>query len=185
MAPYHPRYLQAAAFAALLVAVGCRDDSQPTEPAHAPRPTASADAAGGRGGRVMEFTTLATAINHFVDIGAPGPSTGDIYVWHDNLFDGTDGSDAGFVEGRCNLIDPSLTVPPGTVAPGVRFGCTIVATLHGGTVAMEGMLVNALGAVNRFAITGGTEAFRGVAGETTVELGPPGGPHKVRAVIIR
>lgn len=62
----------------------------------------------------MEFTTLATAINHFVDIGAPGRSTGDIY-----------------------------------------------------------------------AITGGTEEFRGVAGETTVELGPPGGPHKVRAVIIR
>ena len=133
----------------------------------------------------MEFTMQATAINHFVDAGAPGPSTGDIYVWRDDLFHASNGSSAGFAEGRCNLIDPSLTAPPGTVAPGIRFGCTVVATLQDGTVAMEGILVNALGGVNRFAITGGTEKYRGVAGETTVELGPPGGPHRVRAVLIR
>jgi hypothetical protein len=70
--------------------------------------------------RIIHVISTCTAINNFVDIGPPGPTTGDLYVWVDDLFT-TDGSQkVGEAFGRCNLIDPAAG----------SFGCTIVGVFN-------------------------------------------------------
>jgi hypothetical protein len=68
----------------------------------------------------------------------------------------------------------------------MRFGCTTVITLAaGGTITTEGILVDVTGATSVAAVTGGTGAYRGTAGEASLTLGAPGGPHAARRVLIR
>jgi len=88
----------------------------------------------------------ATAINNFVDIGPTAPSTGDLYVFSDDVFFTSDpAAKVGRADGRCTLIDPSSA----------RFGCTIITSLPKGDITTEGILVNASGAKSTGAVTGG------------------------------
>jgi hypothetical protein len=121
-----------------------------------------------------ERLSRATPINNFVDVGPPGPSPGDIYVFRDELFSHEDPSrKVGEALGRCNLIDPVSG----------RFECTIVSSFAHGTITTDGVLVNVPGVVSVGSITGGTGAFRGVRGEAHVDLGPPEGPHVVTFIL--
>lgn len=119
--------------------------------------------------RLIKLTSVCTAVNNFVDLPPLGPSTGDIYVWVDDLLtvDGT--TKVGDASGRCNLIDRTVG----------SFGCTTVSRFGNGTITTEGILYNVPGIVSVGAITGGTGAFRGVEGEATVDIGSPCGPHNV------
>jgi Allene oxide cyclase barrel like domain len=124
----------------------------------------------GDNNRVIRLISTCTAINKFVDIGPPGPSTGDLYVWVDDVFTRDGSQKVGEAFGRCNLIDPTAG----------SFGCTTVGVFtNGSTITLEGILYNVPGIVSVFAITGGTGDYRGATGESTVELGSPCGPHNI------
>ena len=124
----------------------------------------------GDNNRVIRLISTCTAINNFVDIGSPGPSTGDLYVWIDDVFTRDGSQKVGEAFGRCNLIDPTAG----------SFGCTTVGVFtNGSTITLEGILYNVPGIVSVFAITGGTGDYRGATGEVTVDLGSPCGPHNI------
>jgi hypothetical protein len=124
----------------------------------------------GDNNRVIHLISTCTAINNFVDVGPPGPSTGDLYVWVDEEFTPDGSQKLGEAFGWCNLIDPAAG----------SFGCTIVGVFNdGSTLTEEGILYNAPGVVSVGAITGGTGQYRGATGEFRVELGSPCGPHNV------
>lgn len=116
----------------------------------------------------IDIITKATAINNFVDTGPAGPSTGDLYIFSDDVFFfGNPATKAGQTDGRCTLIDPSSA----------RFGCTIVTSLPKGDITTEGALINVPGVTRTGAVTGGTGDFQNARGEGVLSLGPPGGPH--------
>ena len=109
-----------------------------------------------------------------MDIGSPGPTTGDLYVWVDNVFTADGSQKLGQAVGRCNLIDPAAG----------SFGCTTVGVFNNGsTITMEGILYNVPDKQSVFAVTGGTGDYRSAAGEGTVELGPPCGPHRITVTL--
>lgn len=118
----------------------------------------------------IDILTKATAINNFVDIGPAGPSTGDLYVFSEDVFFARDPvTKIGRADGRCTLIDPSTA----------RFGCTIITSLPKGDITTEGTLINVPGSTSTGAVTGGTKDYRNARGEGVLLLGPPEGPHQV------
>ena len=125
--------------------------------------------------RVIKLISTCTAINNFVDVGPPGPTSGDIYVFVDELFTPDGSRKVGEVIGRCNLIDPTTG----------SFGCTNVSVFATGTITTEGILHNVLGVVSVFAVTGGTGRYRGATGEVSVDVGSPCGPHNVTVTLGR
>lgn len=129
---------------------------------------ASKNKEGDEGGTTSLISTC-TAINHFVDVGPPGFTTGDMYVWVDDLSIPDGSVKVGQAIGRCNVIDPST----GT------FGCTVTSVFDEGTITTELILRNVPGIVSVGAITGGSGRFRDATGELSVDLGPPCGPHKL------
>jgi hypothetical protein len=123
----------------------------------------------------IDILTKATAINNFVDIGPAGPSTGDLYVFSEDVFFASDpATKIGRADGRCTLIDPSSA----------RFGCTIITSLPKGDITTEGTLINVPGSTSTGAVTGGTTDFRNARGEGVLHLGPPEGPHQVTFQLI-
>lgn len=125
--------------------------------------------------KVVEVDSRATNINDFVDVGAPGPSPGDIYVFKENLFATGSTRQVGEAVGRCNLIDPTIG----------SFECTTLSNIGGNIITTNGILYNVPGVVSNGAITGGTGKYRGARGEATVDLGPPEGPHHVRFILLK
>ena len=125
--------------------------------------------------RVIKVISTCTAINNFVDVGPPGPTPGDIYVFVDELFTPDGSQKVGEAIGRCNLIDPKTG----------SFGCTIVSVFAAGTITTEGILHNVPGVVSVGAITGGTGRYRGATGEGSIDLGSPCGPHNVTFTLRR
>ena len=123
----------------------------------------------------IDIITKATAINNFIDIGPAGPSTGDLYVFSEDVFFASDpAAKIGRADGRCTLIDPSSA----------RFGCTIITSLPKGDITTEGTLINVPGSTSTGAVTGGTKDFRNARGEGVLHLGPPQGPHQVTFQLI-
>ena len=116
---------------------------------------------------VTKLISTCTAINNFVDVGSPGLSPGDLYVWVDELFIPDGSRKVGQAIGRCNLIDPAAG----------SFGCTVIGAFAEGTITTEMILYNVPGVVSVGAITGGTGRFQGATGEISVDLGAPCGPH--------
>jgi hypothetical protein len=118
----------------------------------------------------IHVVTRATTINDFVDLGATGPSPGDVYVFIDKVFYASRPNDEiGEALGRCTLIDPASA----------RLGCNIRTSLPDGSITTDGTLVNVPGTVSTGAVTGGTGRFRNARGEGALDLGPPEGPHRV------
>jgi hypothetical protein len=125
--------------------------------------------------QVLKLITRATAINDFVDTGAPGLSPGDLYVFSERLFLASAPSDQiGTADGRCVLIDPAA----------LRFDCSITSSLPEGNIISEGTLTLVEGATSVGAITGGTGTYRKARGEATLKLGPFIGPHEVTFFVI-
>lgn len=117
----------------------------------------------------IDIITRATAINDFVDTGPAGFTTGDLYIFSDDVFFAADpATKVGRADGRCTLIDPASA----------RFGCTIVTSLPKGDITTEGTLINVPNARSTGAVTGGTQDYRNASGDAVLDLGPPGGPHQ-------
>jgi hypothetical protein len=121
----------------------------------------------------LDLLDVAAPINTFVDVGTPGPSTGNMEVFRDTLGWAHDGSPAGKSEGRCTLIELSTH----------QFECTIVTTLQDGTLTTEGIGVLVPGAKSVAAITGGTGAYENAGGHATLVFHPGGGPSVVTFVL--
>jgi hypothetical protein len=120
----------------------------------------------------IELVTEATTINHFVDLGAPGPSPGDTYTFSDKLFRENDPEEqVGQADGHCTLISPSAG----------RFACTITISLSDGDITTEGVLIFVPNTTSVGAVTGGTGVYQNARGEAKVILGPvvgvPGARH--------
>ena len=123
----------------------------------------------------FKLISRATAINNFIDTGPAGPSTGDLYVFTDQVFrPSAPSTPIGTFEGHCILFDPSTA----------HWDCSVVTTLPDGTIRGDGALTFVEGSKNRGAITGGTERYRNARGEGLVELGPFMGPHTLSYSVI-
>jgi hypothetical protein len=106
--------------------------------------------------RVLELMTRATTINDFVDIGTPGLSPGDPYVFVERVFLASKPEEQiGRADGRCVLIDPAA----------FRFDCSITTSLPEGDIMSDGTLTLVEGATSTGAITEGTGTYRTVRGE--------------------
>src|SRR5262245_11453163 len=74
---------------------------------------------------VINAITRATAINDFVDTGAAGFSSGDLYVFSERVFlASAPDEQVGTEDGRCVLIDPAA----------LRFDCSITGKLPKGEI---------------------------------------------------
>ena len=82
--------------------------------------------------------------------------------------------EVGEALGRCTLIDPASA----------RLGCNIRTSLRDGTLTSDGTLINVPGEISTGAITGGTGKYRNARGESTLDLGPPEGPHRATFHVI-
>jgi allene oxide cyclase-like protein len=104
--------------------------------------------------RLVERTTEFGVL----DFGDPGPSVGDTFTFHGNLFD-RDGNKVGRDGRSCTQ----------TTAAG-ESNCTVTARLEGGHISAQGLIRSAeIPFVATFAVTGGTGQYRDVGGQIRVE----------------
>jgi hypothetical protein len=129
----------------------------------------------------VNLISRATAINNVVDVGPPGFSPGDLYVFSDQLFlQSEPNNQVGTVDGRCVLIDPA----------GFRFDCSVTTSFAGGgplapgEVMGAGTLTLVRGTTSTFAVVGGTGPYRIARGDASIDLGPFTGPHEVTINLI-
>jgi hypothetical protein len=95
-----------------------------------------------------------------IDLGARGPSVGDLRTFYDVLYDRS-GKRVGYGGGVCAVesLDPPV------------FSCTVTFWLPGGEIATQ-FLTTPGPAPKPLAVTGGTGTYRGVRGDATlVEFG--------------
>jgi hypothetical protein len=123
----------------------------------------------------IDLISRASAINDLVDIGPVGFGPGDVYVFSDRLFlTSAPGDQIGRSDGRCILIDPAT----------FRFDCSGTISLPDGDIMLAGTFTLIEGTTSVGAIVGGTEAYRRVRGQGSVELGPFEGPHDVTLELV-
>jgi hypothetical protein len=123
--------------------------------------TAVATAAGD-GKRTLRL--VATEIqSEFLDLGTPGPSLGDEFVFSETL--SRHGREVGVSGGVCTATQ---VVPPYDV---LTFHCVATLSLRRGQITLQG-LIEVQGEDDpgpfRAAITGGTGAFVGAGGEAVI-----------------
>jgi allene oxide cyclase len=118
---------------------------------------ASATSADANFDRVIRLQEIATEFA-VVDVNAAGPTVGDSFVFHADLFNRR-GDEVGTDGGTCTQ----------TTAAG-EFHCVFTLSLAGGDVTGEGLIPNAtIPFEATLAITGGTDAYVSAGGEIRVE----------------
>jgi hypothetical protein len=99
----------------------------------------------------------------FDDGGAPGPSVGDRLIFSADLFDGKDRK-IGRDGADCVVVRIDQSRPSPLEQQVVE--CMVTVELPRGQITFQGL---AQGTENRFAVTGGTGAYRRVHGEAFVK----------------
>jgi hypothetical protein len=120
---------------------------------------ASASAKGRHALRVVGTTTQA----QFLDLGMPGPSLGDEFVFSETL--SRRGHDVGTAGGVCTATE---VTPPYDVT---TFHCVATLDLERGQITLQGLVeFQSEGIMEPFtvAITGGTGAYFGAGGEARI-----------------
>jgi hypothetical protein len=116
----------------------------------------------GKGKRTLRL--VATEIqSEFLDLGAPGPSLGDEFVFSETL--SRRGREVGESGGVCTATQ---VTPPYDV---ITFHCVATLSLRRGQITLQGLIeVQSEDDSGPFtvAITGGTGAFRGAGGEARI-----------------
>jgi hypothetical protein len=116
-------------------------------------------------GKGHDTLRLVGTINQeqFLDLGAPGPSLGDEFIFSEVL--SKHGREVGTSGGVCTVTE---VVPPYTV---ITLHCVATLSLRKGQITLQGLVEmqgeNDTGPFT-VAITGGTGAFRGAGGEAVI-----------------
>ena len=125
-------------------------------------------AADGKGKRETLRLVAVEKQSEFIDLGRPGPSLGDEFVFSEVLFER--GREVGESGGVCVATQ---VVPPYTT---LTFHCVATLSLRRGQITLQGLIeVQGEDDPGPFtaAITGGTGGFRCAGGEARiVDLGP-------------
>ncbi len=95
---------------------------------------------------------------NYLDLGAPGPTVGDLIVFQDRLFSTDRHRQVGVQGGTCTVT----SVPPAVL----QIHCVGTASLPGGQISFEGLATDA--PVKLLAVVGGTGGYQGVSGEATL-----------------
>jgi Allene oxide cyclase barrel like domain len=126
--------------------------------------TAVADGRGKGKQREDTLRLVATTIQEeFVDLGAAGPTLGDMFVFSEVLRER--GREVGTSGGVCTITE---AVPPYTV---ITFHCVATLSLRRGQITLQGLIeVQGEDDPGPFtvAITGGTGRYRGASGEAVI-----------------
>ena len=101
-----------------------------------------------------------------IDVGTHGDSTGDILTFHNKLFDETDTTKVGTLQGQCVRESPRA----GT------WECWWTMSLTDGQVTVEGPFSDT--SDTAFAVTGGTGLYENVRGSMQVEAINGGAEYK-------
>jgi hypothetical protein len=101
-----------------------------------------------------------------IDVGRHGDSTGDILTFHNKLYDETDTTTVGKLQGQCVRESPRA----GT------WECWWTMSLDDGQVTVEGPFSDTSDTV--FAVTGGTGIYENVRGSMQVEAINGGAEYK-------
>jgi hypothetical protein len=99
-----------------------------------------------------------------VDLGGPGESEGDLFVFAGDTFEHKGGTKVGRAAGTCTTLS--------TGAAGESM-CVINLSLPGGQISTQGLFVTKEvfgGKTVSFPITGGTGRYRHARGEGTVQV---------------
>ena len=111
-----------------------------------------------------EITVLEHATHDkIVDIGKKGDSTGDIFTYHNDLYDETDTTKVGGDNGMCVRESPKL----GT------WECWWTTTLADGQITAEGPYTDS-GTSWTYAVTGGTGLYENVRGSMVETINAAG-----------
>jgi hypothetical protein len=108
--------------------------------------------------KVLRLSERATGDLAFIDVGAPGPSTGDRLVFSAAIFD-TNNQRIGRDAAECIIVRVDANETPDRQQV---VQCMISVELPDGQLTVQGL---AQGTDNFFAITGGTGAYRKARGE--------------------
>lgn len=112
------------------------------------------------------FTLFATTVQSAdIDLGEPGFSLGDQFVFADDLAEAEGGPTIGTDGGVCTVV--RIDEHSGAVT----VQCVVTGELHGGQITVQGLVTFAEDAPGTFvlAVTGGTGAYKNVRGQVTVE----------------
>ena len=111
-----------------------------------------------------EITVLEHATHdHVVDVGKKGDSTGDIFTYHNDLYDETDTTKVGGDNGMCVRESPKA----GT------WECWWTTTLADGMITAEGPYSDSDSSWT-YAVTGGTDLYENVRGSMVETINADG-----------
>jgi allene oxide cyclase-like protein len=101
------------------------------------------------------------------DVGAPGPSLGDEFIFSSVLLRRAGGEQVGTDGGVCTFVRLEQNNTVGTAH------CVATASLAGGQITLQGLATFSLSATTNppsdVAITGGTGAYEGASGHVHIE----------------
>ena len=118
-----------------------------------------ASASNNGGGRTIVVIEKTTS-QHFLDLGTPGPSAGDEFVFASQFWNTDQTRQVGSNRGYCVLESGRSGAQPAH--------CVGTARLDGGTLEFAGQTSTAQQQNQTIAITGGTGAFDGAEGHVTI-----------------
>ena len=124
------------------------------------RPTSTSAVASPAATTHLQFLVNFIGQDTFLDLGAPGPSQGDEFIFHDLVFTPDGRTQVGHDGGSCVIFD--VAIP--------EENCTLTFSLPGGDIMTQ--FLNSPPPAKTFAVTGGTGIYRNVRGQgALVELG--------------
>lgn len=102
-----------------------------------------------------------------LDLGPPGTSPGDQFIYSGDLFDHAGGRKVGHTAGQCTTFSGNATAAGDTL-------CTATFILDRGQIATQGLFDNTalfgLGQTLPWAIVGGTGIYRDSRGDGTAQV---------------
>jgi hypothetical protein len=116
---------------------------------------------------VFEHDTTQTNL----DLGAPGASPGDQFLFAGDVFNHKGGKKLGRAAGTCTTMSSTEVL------------CVVNATLPGGELSVQGLFKSGPlfgGKTLQYPITGGTGVYRDARGYGTVQV-PPNVPNEADA----
>ena len=124
------------------------------------RPASTSAAATSVATTHLKFLVKFIGQDTFLDLGSPGPSQGDVFIFHDLVFTPDGRTQVGHNGGSCVFFDVAKS----------EENCTLTYSLPDGEITVQ--FLNSPPPAKPFAVTGGTGIYRNVRGQgELVELG--------------